>query len=63
LRLPAAPHQPPDRSDHLFGPLLLLRRLCADHAGVGVAVEQPERDLVADGATGQPARTVAADRV
>ena len=35
-----APQKSPDGGHHLLGPLVLLLRLGADHARVGVAVEQ-----------------------
>ncbi|HEV3071100.1 MAG TPA: hypothetical protein VGY76_06715 [Solirubrobacteraceae bacterium] len=36
-------HEPPNRSHHLGSARVLLAGLGSDHAGVGVAVEQPER--------------------
>ena len=48
----AASEQAPDGGHHLFGALVLLGRLGADHACVGVPVEQPERDLVERGLGG-----------
>ena len=48
----AASEQPADRGHHLFGALVLLLGLGADHARVRVAVEQAERDLVERGLGG-----------
>src|ERR1035437_8381667 len=45
----AASEESSDGGHHLFGPLVLLVGLSADHAGVGVPVEQYERDLVQRG--------------
>ena len=51
-RASAAPQEPADGGHHLFGALVLLVGFGADHAGVGVSVEQPERDLVQCGLGG-----------
>ena len=42
----AASHEPAYRGHHLVNPLLVLAVLSANHAGMGVIVEQSERDLV-----------------
>src|ERR1700749_1438818 len=42
----AASEQPSDRGHHLFGALVLLLGLGADHARVRVPVKKAERDLV-----------------
>jgi len=48
----AAAHEAGDGGHHLVGPLILLAGLRPDHAGVRVAVEEAEGDLVERGLGG-----------